>query len=142
MSANLENSAVAIGMEKVTFHSNLKDNAKSIPAAIRLRSLHILASMFKILQARFQKYLNQELPGVLIQSGLEKAEEQEIKLPTFVGSWRKQGSFRKTSTSASSSTLKPLTVWIPTNWKILTDGSTRPPYPSPEKSVWRSRSNS
>ena len=70
MSANLENSAVAIGMEKVTFHSNLKDNAKSIPAAIRLRSLHILASMFKILQARFQKYLNQELPDV--QAGFTK----------------------------------------------------------------------
>ena len=104
--------------------------------------LHASKLMFKILQARFQKYLNQELPGVLIQSGLEKAEEQEIKLLTFVGSWRKQGSFRKTSTSASLSTLKPLTVWIPTNWKILTDGSTRPPYSSPEKSVWRSRSNS
>ena len=32
---------------------------------------------------------------------LEKAEESEIKLPTFGGSWRKQGSARKTSTSAS-----------------------------------------
>jgi len=32
---------------------------------------------------------------------LEKAEEPEIKLPTFVGLWRKQGRSRKTSTSAS-----------------------------------------
>ena len=47
--------------------------------------------------------------------GLEKAEEPEIKLPTFVGSWRKQGSSSKTSTSASLTTLKPLTVWITTN---------------------------
>ena len=39
------------------------------------------------------------------------AEEPEIKLPTFVGSWRKQGSSRKTSTSASLTTLKPLTVF-------------------------------
>ena len=38
---------------------------------------------------------------------------------TFTGSWRKQGSFRNTSTSASLTTLKPLTVWITTNWKIL-----------------------
>ena len=43
---------------------------------------------------------------------LEKAEEPEIKLPTFTGSWRKQGSCRETSTSLS--TLKPLTVWITT----------------------------
>ena len=50
---------------------------------------------------------------------LEKAEGLEIKLPTFVGSWRKQGSSRKTSTSASLTMLKPLTVWITTNWKIL-----------------------
>ena len=38
---------------------------------------------------------------------------------TFTGSWRKQGSSRNTSTSASLTTLKPLTVWITTNWKIL-----------------------
>ena len=47
--------------------------------------------------------------------GLEKPEEPEIKLPIFVGSWRKQRNFRKTSTSASLTTLKPLTVWITTN---------------------------
>ena len=32
--------------------------------------------------------------------GLEKAEESEIKLPTFVGSWRKQKNSKKKSTSA------------------------------------------
>ena len=50
---------------------------------------------------------------------LEKAEEPEIKLPTSVGSSKKQESSRKTSTSASLTMLKPLTVWITTNWKIL-----------------------
>ena len=50
---------------------------------------------------------------------LEKAEKPEIKLPTSVGSWKKQENSRKTSTSASLTTLKPLTVWITTNWKIL-----------------------
>ena len=50
---------------------------------------------------------------------LEKAEEQEIKLPTFVGSWKKQESSRKTSTFVSLTILNPLTVWITTNWKIL-----------------------
>ena len=49
----------------------------------------------------------------------KEAEEPEIKLPTFVGSWTKQGSYRKTSNSASLTMLNPLTVWITTNWKIL-----------------------
>ena len=40
--------------------------------------------MLKILQARLQQYVNRELPDV--QVGLKKAEEPEIKLPTFIGS--------------------------------------------------------
>ena len=50
---------------------------------------------------------------------LEKVEEPEVKLPTFIGSSKKQENSRKTSTSASLATLKPLTVWKPTNGKIL-----------------------
>ena len=46
---------------------------------------------------------------------LENAEEPEIKLPTFVGSWRKQGNSRKTYASALLTQLKPLTVWITAN---------------------------
>ena len=45
----------------------------------------------------------------------EKANEPEMKLPTFVGSYRKQGDSRKTSTSSSLTRQKPLTVWITTN---------------------------
>ena len=48
---------------------------------------------------------------------LEKVEEPEIKLPTSVGSSKKQESSRKTS--ALLTMPKPLTVWITTNWKIL-----------------------
>jgi len=48
---------------------------------------------------------------------LEKAEELEIKLPTSIGLQKKQVNFRKTF--ASLTTLKPFTVWITTNWKIL-----------------------
>jgi len=40
--------------------------------------------MLKILQAKLQQYMNQELPD--IQVGLQKAKEPEIKLPTFIGS--------------------------------------------------------
>ena len=46
---------------------------------------------------------------------LEKAEEPDIKLSTSVGSQKKQENSRKMSTSASLTTLKPLTVWITTN---------------------------
>ena len=50
---------------------------------------------------------------------LEKAEEPEIKLPTFAGSSKKQESFRKTSISALLTMPKPLTVWITKLWKLL-----------------------
>ena len=50
---------------------------------------------------------------------LEKAEEPEIKLPTSVGSWKKQESSRKTSTYALLTKSKLLTVWINELWKIL-----------------------
>ena len=50
---------------------------------------------------------------------LEKAEEPEIKLPTSIGSWKKQESSRNTSTSALLTMPTPLTMWITTNWIIL-----------------------
>ena len=70
--------------------------------------------MLKILQARLQQHMNQELPDVL--AGLEKSKELEIILPTSIGSQEKQEKSRKTSTSASLTMLKPLTVWITTNY--------------------------
>ena len=57
--------------------------------------------------------MNRELPDV--QTGLEKAEEEEIKWPITTGSQKKQGNSRETSTSASLTMLKHLTVWITTN---------------------------
>ena len=56
-----------------------------------------------------------DLPDV--QTGIRKAEEPEIKLPTSVGSKEKEENSRKTSTSASLTKLK--LSWITTNWKIL-----------------------
>ena len=43
-----------------------------------------------------------------------KAEKSELKLPTSIGSEKKQGNFKKTSTSVLLTTLKPSTVWITT----------------------------
>ena len=75
---------------------------------------HASKVMLKILQARLQQYVNRELPDV--QLGLERAEEPEIKLPTSVGSSKKQENSRKTSISALLTVLKPLTVWITINY--------------------------
>ena len=50
---------------------------------------------------------------------LEEAEKPEIKLPTSIGSQKKQGNLRKESTCASLTLLMSFTVWITTNWKIL-----------------------
>ena len=81
---------------------------------------HTSKVMLKILQARLQQYMNQmywklQQSFQMFKLVLEKAEEPEIKLPTSAGSWKKQDSFRKTSTSALLTMPKPLTVWITTN---------------------------
>ena len=78
---------------------------------------HTSKVMLKILLARLQQYVSQELPDV--KMGLSKSRGTRIKLPAFIGPQRKQGNSRKTSTSTSLTMLKPLTVWITTNWKIL-----------------------
>ena len=118
MPANLENSAVATGLEKVTFHSNPKERQAKEGSNYHTIALisHASKVMLKILQARLQQYVNHELPDV--QAGLEKAEESEIKLPTSTGSLKKR-EFQKTYISALLTRPKPLTVWITINWKIL-----------------------
>ena len=72
MPANLENSAVATGLEKVSFHSSPKERQCQ-----RISNYHIIALishaskvMLKILQARLQQYVNHELPDV--QAGFRK----------------------------------------------------------------------
>ena len=71
MPSNLENTAVATGLEKVSFHSNPKGNAKECSNyhTVALIS-HTSKVMLKILQARLQQYVNRELPDV--QAGFRK----------------------------------------------------------------------
>ena len=71
--------------------------------------------MLKILQARLQQYVNQTMNFLMFKLVLEKAEEPEIKLPTSVGSSKKQESSRNISISALLTMPKPLTVWITIN---------------------------
>ena len=86
MPANLDNSAVATGLEKSVFVPiPKKGNAKECSnyCTIALIS-HTSKVMLKILQARLQQYMNCELP--VFKLDLEKAEEPEIKLPTSIRS--------------------------------------------------------
>ena len=118
MPENLENSAVATGLEKSVFISiPKKAMPKNVQSTTQLYSCHTLAKYY----SKFSK------PGFngtwtvkfqMFKLDLEKAEEPEIKLPTSVGSLKKQESSRKTS-FALLTMLKPLTVWITTNRKIL-----------------------
>ena len=62
MSANLENSSVATGLEKVSFHSKPKEVKEYSNYYRTVLILHARKVMIKILQARLQQYVNQELP--------------------------------------------------------------------------------
>ena len=119
MPANLENSTVATGLEKVSFHfqSQRKAMPKKAQTTAQLYSSHASNIMLKILQARLQQYVNNE--PQMFKQDLEKAEEPEIIMSTFVGSLKKQESSRKTSISALLTMPKPLTVWITICRKFL-----------------------
>ena len=97
-----------------------KGNAKECSNCCRIALIpHTSKVILKILQARFQQFVNHKLPDVKLD--FKKAEEPEIKLPTSTGSSTKQESSRKTSISTLLTTPKPLTVWVTTNcgkfWK-------------------------
>ena len=85
-----------------------------------------------------------EIPGWMNHKlDFEEAEEPEIKLQTFIGSWRQQENTRKTSTSASLTMLNPLTAWITTNCgKFLKRWEYQTTLLSPEKPESESRSKS
>ena len=72
MPANLENSAVATGLEKVSFHSNPKE--RQCQKCLNYRTIALISHaskvMLKILKARLQLYVNRELPDV--QAGFRK----------------------------------------------------------------------
>ena len=70
MPTNLENSAVATGLEKVSFHSNSKERQCQRMFKLLYNCTHASKIMLKILQDRLQQYVNWELPDV--QAGFWK----------------------------------------------------------------------
>ena len=92
----------------------MKGNAKECSnyRTIALIS-HASKVMLKILQARLQQYVNRELPDV--QAGFRKDRGIRDEIANICWIIEKAREFQKTSTSASLTMLKPLTVWITTN---------------------------
>ena len=115
MPANLENSIVATGLEKVSFYSNPKE--RQCQRMLKLHTIALISHsskiMLKILQDRLQQSVNHELPDV--QAGFRKGRGNTNQMPTSAGSSKKQDSSRKTSISALLTMPKPLTVWITIN---------------------------
>ena len=91
MPANLENSAVTIGLEKVSFHSNPKECSNHGTTAL---ISHASKVMLKILQARLQKYVNCELPDV--QAGFRKGRGATDHIANICWIIEKARKFQKT----------------------------------------------
>ena len=96
--------------------------------------------MLKVLQARLQQYMNQELPDV--QGGFRKGREIRDQIANIcwvieIREFQKNIYFCFTDSTKASD-------WVDHNklWKIPRDGDTRPPDLPPEISVCRSGSNS
>ena len=78
---------------------------------------HASKVMLKILQARLQQYMNWELPD--IQATFRKGRGIRNQIANIHWIIEKARELQKNIYSASSTTLKPFTVWITTKWKIL-----------------------
>ena len=92
MPANLENSAVATGLEKVSFLSNPKERQCSNYHTIALIS-HASKILLKILQARLQQYVNRELPDV--QAGFTKGRGSRVQIANICWIIEKAREFQK-----------------------------------------------
>ena len=85
---------------------------KSVQTIVQLCSFHVSGIMLKILQARVQKYVNQQLPNV--QAVFQRGTRDQIANIHQI--LEKGREFQKNIYSASSTTQNPLTVWIMTNF--------------------------
>ena len=115
MPANLGNSAVATGLEKSIFiQIPKKGNMKGCSDFCTIAIIpHTNKVMLKILQARLQQYMNREHPDV--QVGFRRGRRSRNQIANICWIIEKAKEFQKTSTSASLTMLKPLTMWITTN---------------------------
>ena len=112
MPVNLENSAVATGLEKVSFHFNPKERRCQRMLTIALIP-HISKIMLQILQDRLQQYVNHELPDV--QAGFRKGRGTRDQIANICWIMEKASEYQKNIYFCFLTLPKPLTVWITIN---------------------------
>ena len=95
MPANWENSAVATGLEKVSFHSNPKERQCQRMFKLSYNCTHLThyKLMLKILQTRLQQYMNCELPDV--QAGFRKGRGTRDQIANILWVIEKAKEFQK-----------------------------------------------
>ena len=119
MPANLENLAVATGLEKVSFQSIPKETQSQRMLKLPHNFTHISHTskvMLKILQARIQQYVNHELPDV--QAHFRKGRRTRDQMANVHWIIEKAREFHKNINICFSALLtlpKPLMVWITIN---------------------------
>ena len=115
MSANLKNSAVATGLEKVSFHSNPKE--RQCPKCSNYCTIALISHaseiMLRILQARLQEYITYELPDV--QAGFRKGRGTRDQIANICWIMEKGGEFQKNIYFCFIDYAKALTVWLTIN---------------------------
>ena len=108
--------AMATGLENVSFHFNPKERQCQRIFKLPHNCTHLTCQQSNDPNSPSEAPTAHEMRTSRCSSWIQKMQkEPEIKLPTSVGSQKKQESSRKTSTSVSLTMLKPLTVWITTN---------------------------
>ena len=117
MPTNLENSAVATGLEKVSFHSNPKE--KQCQRMLKLPHncgyLTCLQNILKILEVRLQQYTNHELPDVQAEFRKGRGTRDQIVNISWIITKAREFQ-KKTSIFALLTMPKPFTVWITINY--------------------------
>ena len=142
---SLENSAVATRLEKVSFHSNPKEGQwqrmfKNYHTIVL--TSHASKIMLKILQARLQQYVNQEISDIQVRYRKGRGTRNQIANIHYI--IEKAREFQKNIYFCFIDYKKAFDCVDHNNmWKILKrDGNTRLPYLPPKKPVCSSRSNS
>ena len=143
MPANLENSAVATGLEKVSFHPNPKE--RQCQRMLKLLHVtfisHASKVILKILQASLQQYVNYELPDV--QAGFRKGRGTRDQIANICWIIEKAKEFQKNNYFCFIEYAKAFDCVDHNKLENSEeDGNTRPSDLPLEKPVCRSGNNS
>ena len=108
---NLENPAVTTGLEKISFHSNLKEGQchrmfKLLYNCAHLACSYVSKVILKILQVRLHQYMNWKL--AYVQAGFRKGKGTRDQIANIHWNLEKEGNPRKTSSFPSLTTRNPL----------------------------------